>query len=71
MKTPAKRLQDLRDRIDHLLDTVLKTGQIGDHLDNTGMRCRVDLASHDCCYTCNLIGELLDLGALHGIGRDS
>lgn len=30
-----------------------------DHDDNTGMRCRVDLNDHDCCYMCNAAQEVL------------
>jgi len=39
------------------------TAVIAGHDDHTGLGCRVDLAGHDCCYTCNLAAAALN-GAL-------
>lgn len=31
------------------------------HIDNTGGNCRIDFVSHDCCYHCNFIGDVIKL----------
>ena len=43
-------LKQLRDNIQAVLNG---------HNDNTNIRCRIDLESHDCCYICNAVGAAL------------
>lgn len=32
----------------------------GEHTDNTGAPCRVDLRGHDCCGECNFVQEIIE-----------
>lgn len=29
------------------------------HVDNTNANCRIDFTTHDCCYHCNTVGDII------------
>jgi hypothetical protein len=60
---PTHRGEEALREMRKAIDVILR----GDHEDNCGPGCRVDLDGHDCCYTCNLVEAMLRAASHEGV----